>query len=101
MGRTLSSMALQSSRAFPDLLVISITLVNIGKRSFRWTRKDERKVAHSARRPLAFLECHQPTLLLGECQLLGIGATVRCHSQALFFDVMALKADQHCSTSLL
>jgi hypothetical protein len=62
--------------------------------------KGERNVAQLRGDRSAFLECHQPTLLLGECKLPGIGATVRCHCQERFLDVMALKADQHCSTSL-
>ena len=36
MGRTLSSMLLQSSRAFPDLLVISTTRVNMESTPFGW-----------------------------------------------------------------
>src|SRR5258708_3944676 len=74
IGSTLSSIMLQSSRDFPDLLVISTTLVYM-----RMLLSVGEKVKGTSRgmrgdHVFTFLEYHQPTPQAGECQLPEIGA---------------------------
>src|SRR3989442_4325891 len=81
IGSTLSLMRVVSSRAVPDLVVSSTTLVYMGSTPFggipaEWQHRT-------------------PVLCRGQ---LPFGAVLGLSSQALFLEVITEETDQHCST---